>query len=109
QFHIDQGRVFLPADTKTVDPYLDLTANAHLPQADVTVKLRGRLSRPELHLSSQPALTEGQIFALLMTGSADTQESDPKKTQASAAGLLVNFSNPTLARFADQTLGIDRV
>lgn len=109
RFTIDQGRVFLPADGSTIDPYLDLTADTRTPQADVTVAIRGRLSRPELKLRSRPSLTEGQIFALLLTGTADTQESDPKKTQASAAGLLVNFSNPTLSRFADQKLGIDRI
>ncbi|MFZ6180181.1 translocation/assembly module TamB domain-containing protein [Nannocystis pusilla] len=109
RFTIDQGRVFLPEDGTTVDPYLDLTADTTTPQAEVTVAIRGRLSRPELKLRSRPSLTEGQIFALLLTGTADTQESDPKKTQASAAGLLVNFSNPTLSRFADQKLGIDRI
>ncbi|MCY1061260.1 translocation/assembly module TamB domain-containing protein [Nannocystis sp. SCPEA4] len=109
RFTIDQGRVFLPEDGSTVDPYLDLTADTTTPQAEVTVAIRGRLSRPELKLRSRPSLTEGQIFALLLTGTADTQETDPKKTQASAAGLLVNFSNPTLSRFADQKLGIDRI
>ncbi|MDC0718169.1 translocation/assembly module TamB domain-containing protein [Nannocystis bainbridge] len=109
RFTIDQGRVFLPEDGSTIDPYLDLTADTTTPQAEVNVAIRGRLSRPALKLRSRPSLTEGQIFALLLTGSADTQESDPKKTQASAAGLLVNFSNPTLSRFADQKLGIDRI
>ncbi|WAS94454.1 translocation/assembly module TamB domain-containing protein [Nannocystis punicea] len=109
RFTIDQGRVFLPEDGSTIDPYLDLTADTTTPQAEVNVAIRGRLSRPELKLRSRPSLTEGQIFALLLTGTADTQESDPKKTQASAAGLLVNFSNPTLSRFADQKLGIDRI
>lgn len=109
EFQIDQGRVFLPEDGVTIDPYVDLTADASTPQAEVRVGVRGRLSRPELRLSSRPAMTEGQIFALLLTGTADTQETDPKRTQASAAGLLLNFSNPTLSRFADQKFGIDRI
>lgn len=108
-FRIDRGRVFLPEGGETIDPYIDLAADARTPQADVTVTLRGRLSRPELRLRSQPSLTEPQIFSLLLTGTVDSNETDPKKAQASAAGLLVNFTNPTLARFADQRLGIDRI
>lgn len=109
QFRIEQGRVFLPAGADTLDPFLNLVARAATGGYDVTVTLRGRLSRPELRLRSQPGLTESQIFALLLTGTVDSSESDPRKTQASAAGLLLNFSNPTLARFADQRLGIDRL
>ncbi|MBZ5715704.1 translocation/assembly module TamB [Nannocystis pusilla] len=108
-FRIEQGRVFLPEGGDRLDPFLDLIAEARTPQADVTVTLRGRLSRPELHLRSQPPLTEPQIFSLLVSGSADSNETDPRKAQASAAGLLVNFSNPTLARFAESRLGIDRI
>jgi autotransporter translocation and assembly factor TamB len=108
-FRIDHGRVFLPEDSATIDPFIDLAADAATPKAQVTVTLRGRLSRPELHLRSRPALTEPQIFSLLLTGTVDSNETDPRRAQASAAGLLVNFTNPTLARFADQRLGIDRI
>lgn len=109
QFRIDRGRVFLPPEGATVDPFLDLVATTHTDQYDVAVTLRGRLSRPELALSSTPSLTEPQVFSLLVTGAVDSSASDPRKTQASAAGLLLNFSNPTLSRFADQRLGIDRI
>lgn len=115
-FRIDRGRVFLPKDSGEIDPYIDIVAvtnkeveSSGSDDIEVTATIRGRVSRPELKLSSDRGLTEAQIFSLLVTGTVDSNESDPGKTQASAVGLLANFSNPTISRFADQKLGIDRV
>jgi autotransporter translocation and assembly factor TamB len=109
QFRIDRGKVFLPKDKGEIDPYIDLVAITRKPDTEVTVTIRGRVSHPELKLSSDRGLTEAQIFSLLVTGTVDSNESDPAKTQASAVGLLANFSSPTISRFADQKLGIDRI
>lgn len=109
RFTIDEGRASLPPEGSALDPFLDLIARATVDTYEVAVTLRGRVSRPELHLSSRPQLTESQIFSLLLTGGVDTNNVDPARAQASAAGLLLSFSNPTLARLADQRLGIDRI
>lgn len=109
EFRIDRGRVFLPPQGVTVDPYLDIVAIGQKPQAEVTATVRGRVSRPELRLSSNPPLTEPQILSLLVTGTVEPGEGNKQSIDAKAANLLANFSNPALSRYLDRTLGIDKI
>ncbi|MFO7564867.1 MAG: translocation/assembly module TamB domain-containing protein [Enhygromyxa sp.] len=106
-FDLRRGIVTLPADG-TLDPYLDLEAVSELPQAEVTVTVRGRVSRPSLEFSSNPALSEYQILTLLVTGSIEIGEGEGD-VAAKAASLLAAVSNPQLQSQLNQRLGIDRV
>jgi len=99
--------VTLP-DDGSLDPYLDLEAVSVLAEAEVTVTVRGRLSRPALEFSSNPALTEYQILTLLVTGSTEIGEGDGD-VAAKAASLLAAVSNPQLQTQLNQRLGLDRV
>lgn len=106
-FELRRGIVTLPADG-SLDPYLDVEAVSSLPDAEVTVTVTGRVSRPTLEFSSNPALTDYEILTLLITGSTEIGESDGDVT-VKAASLLAAFSSPQLQTQLNQRLGLDRV
>jgi autotransporter translocation and assembly factor TamB len=107
-FRIESGRITLPPEGD-LDPYIDLTAQTETPEALVTMTVRGRASRPELRLSSDPAMPESQVFALLLTGRTDSAEGVDESYEAKAASLLAAFQNPALQRALQDRVGIDRV
>ena len=107
-FQIEEGRVFLPP-TGDLDPYISLTAVAEMPDASVTMQVRGRASRPDLVLSSDPPMAQTDIFALLVTGRADSSEQADESFGAKAASLLAAFNNPALQRELQDRIGLDRV
>jgi translocation and assembly module TamB len=105
-FELRRGVVTLPEDG-SLDPFLDLEAVAQLSEAEVTVTVHGRVSRPALEFSSSPALSDYQILTLLVTGSTEIGEGEGE-VAAKAASLLAAVSNPALQNHLHQTLGIDR-
>ena len=76
---------------------------------DVSAEIRGPLPRPELRLTSVPALTESQIFTVMLTGEADVDSLDPEEAQAQAASLLAAVSSPALQRQLNDRLKVDRI
>lgn len=107
-FEIDSGQITLPS-TGELDPFIDIVAGTSTAEADVTVKVRGRASRPELSLSSDPAMSQYQIVSLLVAGRSDTADSGDESVQTQAASLLLAFQNPLLERQLYSRLGVDRV
>jgi len=105
-FELRRGIVTLP-DDGSLDPYLDIEAVAATAEAEVTVTVRGRVSRPALEFSSTPPLTEYQILTLLITGSTELGANDAE-VSARAASLLAAVSNPQLQAQLNRHLGIDR-
>ncbi|WP_181197659.1 translocation/assembly module TamB domain-containing protein [Enhygromyxa salina] len=106
RFELRRGIVNL-ADDGSVDPFLDIIAETSTPEAAVSVTIRGRASRPELHFSSSPPLREYQILTLLVTGSTELGEGEGE-VQTQAASLLAAVSSPQLQQQLDRYLGIDR-
>ncbi|MBA3549841.1 MAG: translocation/assembly module TamB domain-containing protein, partial [Nannocystis sp.] len=108
-FKIESGHVTLPPDEDTVDPFINVVARTSTSVAEVTATFKGRVSRPELTFSSEPAMSQSQILTLLLTGSPDASEADEQRVLAQAAALLATFQNPGLSNFLSSRLGIDRV
>jgi autotransporter translocation and assembly factor TamB len=108
EFRIERGEVVMPKEGE-LDPFVTLVAHADTPEAQVTLEVRGRASRPTLKLSSDPAMSQSQILTLLVTGSSDSSGADSDEVQAKAASLLAAFGNPALERALRQRVGIDRV
>jgi autotransporter translocation and assembly factor TamB len=108
-FKLESGHVTLPDDEDTIDPFVNVVARTSTAVAEVTATFRGRLSRPTLTFSSEPAMTQSQILTLLLTGSPDASEADEQRVLAQAAALLATFENPGLSNFLSSRLGIDRV
>ncbi len=109
RFKIESGEVTLPEGELTVDPFVSVVATTSTPVAQVKVTVRGRISRPQLIFSSEPAMPQPQILTLLLTGSTDANEADAQKVLAEAATLLVIAENPALANFITRSTGLDYV
>lgn len=107
-FRIERGAVTLPKDGTNV-PFIDLVAKTSVEEVDITASIRGPLLRPELELSSSPSMSESDIFAVLVTGSTDTQDADPEQVEAKAAGVLAAMTNPALQRQLNEKLRVDKV
>ncbi len=107
-FEIESGEITLPVSGE-LDPFVHIVAGAMTPEAQVTVTVRGRASRPELMLTSDPAMSQYEIVSLLVTGKSDTAEQGDEDVQTKAASLLLAFQNPTLERQLYSRLGLDKV
>jgi autotransporter translocation and assembly factor TamB len=107
-FEIESGEITLPSDGE-LDPFVNIVAHTTTPEAEVTVTVRGRASRPELILTSDPAMSQYQIISLLVTGRSDTADRTDENVQTEAASLLLAFQNPVLERQLYSRLGVDRV
>ncbi len=108
EFDIESATIRFP-ETGDLDPFIDLVATTDTPEALVTMIVRGRVSRPQLELRSEPPMPESDIFALLITGHANAEDADDKQFSAKAAGVLAAFNNAALQRHLREKVGIDRV
>lgn len=60
-------------DPDVVDPLLDLSATTQVREYSITLHLTGRYSRPRFEMTSEPALSQRDIVALLVTGKTYTE------------------------------------
>lgn len=107
-FDIETATIRFPEEGD-LDPFVDLVATTETPEATVTMLIRGRASRPQLILRSEPPMPESDVFALLITGRADADEADDKEFSAKAAGVLAAVNSPALQRHLRERVGVDRV
>jgi translocation and assembly module TamB len=75
-----------------IDPVLDVKLIKDLPQLTMFVEVRGRASKPDLHLTSRPATyTEGQLLTFLIGGSPGADPGSEVRDAASGvASALVS-------------------
>jgi translocation and assembly module TamB len=88
-FKVTAGVVKL-TDPQDVNPKLYITANSRIQEYDVTLVLQGTAQKPEIILSSSPALSQQDIISLIALGTTTTQVQDNQVTsaqQGSAASL----------------------
>lgn len=107
-FQIERGNVTLTDDGSNV-PFVDVVAVTSVDDITITATVRGPLPRPELVLSSSPSMSQSDIFTVLVTGSADTQDADPDEVEAKAASVLAALSNPALQQQLNSKLRVDKV
>lgn len=107
-FDIQRAELRFP-ETGDLDPFIDLVATVDTAVAQITMIVRGRASRPSLTLRSDPPMSQSDILAVLITGSADASRADDQSVSAKAAGLLAAVSNPELYRYVQSTIGLDRI
>ncbi|HYO72264.1 MAG TPA: translocation/assembly module TamB domain-containing protein, partial [Archangium sp.] len=82
-FTIDRGEIDFQ-DRYGIDPLFDLRAQAQVREYQVKLHAFGRPAAPQVLLTSEPALTEGDVVSLLTLGLTSTD----KETAASASAGL---------------------
>ncbi|MBA2544882.1 MAG: translocation/assembly module TamB domain-containing protein, partial [Deltaproteobacteria bacterium] len=71
----------------TTDPLLDVIISHDFPEVSTTTQVRGRLSSPELIMSSNPSTySQGQLLGFLLGGEPSGDTQDPGD-RASAVGM----------------------
>ena len=92
---------------QTLDPYLDLEAEATVKTYLIHLKLTGPLSRLQLSFTADPFLTEADILSLLATGKIASQE---QGVYLSGATLLLSQQlSQQLSKNTSAIFGLDRV
>jgi len=92
---------------QTLDPYLDLEAEATVKTYLIHLKLTGPLSRLQLAFTADPFLTEADILSLLATGKIASQE---QGVYLSGATLLLSQQlSQQLSKNTSAIFGLDRV
>ncbi len=109
RFTIEQGIVTLPEGAGEIAPFINLTAQTQVRSTQVTLTVRGRLPKPELILESSPAMSQGAILTLLLTGKEEVGEGEEGQVLAAAASLLSAFQNSELRNYVNQRTGIDQI
>jgi translocation and assembly module TamB len=89
-----------------IDPELDLKLTRQYPEALVVIELRGTPHKPQLRMSSDPAVyDQAQIVSLILTGQPGGQPSTGKSFDPTAA-----VTTAVLSKLADKVapaLGLD--
>jgi len=76
----------------TTDPMLDILITHDFPEVTTRTEVRGRLSKPDLTLSSDPGVySQGQLLGFLLGGEPQGQPADgnPRDKAASAGASIV--------------------
>jgi translocation and assembly module TamB len=105
---IDRGVLIF--DGPLDNPALDIVAVRRTPQVDAGVRLSGTARVPQLTLTSNPPLSDGETLAFLVTGQGLDRASrtDIAALQAASAALLGRGQRPLTSTFA-QSLGLDDI
>ena len=105
---IDRGVLIF--DGPLENPALDIVAVRRTPQVDAGVRLTGTARVPQLTLTSNPPLPEGETLAYLVTGQGLDRASraDLAALQAASAALLGRNQRPLTTTVA-RSLGLDDI
>lgn len=91
-----------------IDPYLTVSATYQAPEHVVMVRVEGTATRPELELSSDPPLDQGDVLALLLFGRTTSQLTGGQGTELrqEAIGILASYVAPELEQSLMDTFGL---
>ena len=105
---VDRGQLIFAGQSE-FDPNLDVAASAPVGQFTLRVKLSGPLSSPSVELSSEPALPQSDVIALLVFGRT-TAELDGSRA-AGVDGILAaagaSFAVDQLRALVGEHLPVD--
>ncbi|MCP4196946.1 MAG: hypothetical protein GY762_07315 [Proteobacteria bacterium] len=87
------------------EPFLNMIATTDFPDTEVKATIRGRVSNPELTLTSIPAMSEADIFSLLLVGTTDMDQGGSKSANLLAG--VATMKAPVMKK-AMRTAGISQ-
>ncbi|HEX6998186.1 MAG TPA: translocation/assembly module TamB domain-containing protein [Gammaproteobacteria bacterium] len=92
------------------DPALDIVATRQVDDARVGLRIRGTARSPQSEIFSDPAMTESEALARLLTGRslASAGAADQQALERAAIGLGLRRALPALGRLGS-TLGLDEL
>lgn len=109
-FEVRSGSLAWYGD-EVLAPELDLELATRVEDTEVTLRLTGNLERPLLSMTSEPALEEGEIMALLLFRrpgrELDGQQQDLLQRQATR--LAADFGMEALQDRVSRHLGLDQL
>jgi len=107
-FIVERGRAIFFGGA-VVDPEIDLLLAAQQEDLLVRVNMTGTAMQPELRLTSEPELTEGDIMARLVFG-RPLDQLDEKETgmlQSRAVSVARTFTTSRIEAMLSRQLGVD--
>lgn len=109
-FEVESGIVGFYGEEE-LDPRLDLALTSRVDATVVTVEVTGTAKKPDLRLSSDPEMEEGDILSLLVLGRPLDQLDDDQTDllERRARDLAVGFGATRLGETLSGELGVDLV
>ncbi|NIA71402.1 hypothetical protein HBA54_22665 [Pelagibius litoralis] len=107
-FDLQAGRVVLPQSTSS-EPTLDVTAVHKGQELEVTARLSGPLTKPELTLTSSPEVPRDEIISRILFNKSAASLTAAEAAQLAIAlrDLTGNGGGTDILGFARRTLGVD--
>jgi len=107
-FQMAQGRVVFHGQAE-VNPTLDVTLSSNIEGHLIDVRILGTLKQPEVLLSSDPEMSEGNIIAFLLFGRrVDELDGDQMGlVQRRAAEMAAAYGSAQLEARLSRQLGVD--
>ncbi len=107
-FALRSGRVILP-ESQNAEPSLDVTAVYEGPELEVTARLSGPLTQPELVLTSTPEVPRDEIISrvLFNKSAAGLTAAEAAQLAIALRDLTGNGGGADILGFARRTLGVD--
>lgn len=110
RFELDVGRIRF-AGRSPPNPRIDIQAIVDIPGATATIGVSGQAKRPELEISSRPALPRGEILSRLLfgTGAAQLSATQALALANSLAGLAGQSPSIGIVDRVKKFLGLEDV
>lgn len=106
---VRDGQILFRGD-EDVDPRLDISAERVIQGVEARVRIQGSARKPELSLSSNPPLDEGDILALIVFNQPLNQLGTGQQNSVAqrAGGIAAGFVVSPLAEALGSTLDLDQ-
>ena len=112
-YEVTRGLVYLPPRLGA-DPVLNIEAQSVIRGYRVTAMIEGPLSHPTTNVASEPALPQGDVVSLILTGSLSSTDTSTSVLAQSglgtAASLLTDaLINAPISRATNKLFGLSRL